>query len=91
MLRRASRAEQTDLGPADSIYYDELKLPSGGLRLNASKSESRLEATMHLVLGAIDGMTTGLRVLIVPCVLTFGTGVEASVPVSSILCRKAGR
>ncbi len=46
---------------------------------------------MHLVLGAIDGMTTGLRALTVPRVLTFGTGVEASVPVSSILCRKAGR
>ena len=46
---------------------------------------------MHLVLGAIDGMTTGPRVLIVPRVLTFGAGVEASVPVSSILCRKAGR
>ena len=31
---------------------DGAKLPSGGLRLNASKSESRLEATMYLVLGA---------------------------------------
>ena len=78
-------------GRAAADQADGAKLPSGGLRLNASKSESRLEATMHLVLGAIDGMTTGPRVLIVPRVLTFGTGVEASVPVSSILCRKAGR
>ena len=46
---------------------------------------------MHLVLGAIDGTATGLRALTGPRVLTFGTEVEASVPVSSILCRKAGR
>ena len=47
-------------GRAAADQADGAKLPSGGLRLNASKSESRLEATMYLVLGAIDGTTRSM-------------------------------